>query len=98
MTEVQQYIQLPEGFDQLPTRRERYERGLPVCTPAKPGTGPKGQTCGTCKHYRRVKYRDYVYLKCGLVEADWTHGVATDIKARWPACSEWEAKQEPSNG
>ena len=96
MSDERQYILLPECFDGLPVHKERYELGLPTCTPAKPGTGPVGQTCKTCKFYRRVKYRDYVYLKCGAVEEAWTHGAATDIKAKWPACSSWEGVRPPA--
>jgi hypothetical protein len=58
-------------------------------TPAKPGTGPEGETCKTCKHYCRVHYHDKVYLKCGLMRAEWSHGPGTDIKASYPACKEW---------
>lgn len=51
----------------------------------KPGTGPAGETCKTCKHYRRGKY-----LKCLLMKAHWTAGPKTDIRARDPACMKWE--------
>lgn len=56
-----------------------------------PGSGPTGETCGSCKHIRR-KEMAKVYLKCGLTEAHWTGGGGTDIKARAPACSKWEAR------
>jgi len=54
-----------------------------------PGTGPKGETCGTCKHlYRRALAK--TYLKCALTQHGWTGGGKTDVKARAPACSKWE--------
>lgn len=56
-----------------------------------PGTGPKGETCKSCKHLARVSHaKDY--LKCGLMRPHWTGGVKTDIRAGWPACSKWEAE------
>lgn len=55
---------------------------------ALPGTGPKGETCGTCTH--KVSMRKY--RKCELNRPRWTHGPGTDILARSPACSKWEAK------
>jgi hypothetical protein len=51
-----------------------------------PGTGPAGETCGSCKHIARGdKYR-----KCRRNEVRWTHGPKTDILSRSPACSAWE--------
>jgi hypothetical protein len=57
---------------------------------AQPGTGPAGETCGTCKHIYRNRLAK-TYLKCNLMSAHWTGGGATDIKARAPACRRWEA-------
>lgn len=56
-----------------------------------PGTGPEGETCGSCKHLAR-KSMGRVYLKCGLMQAVWTGGAGTDVRARDPACKKWEAK------
>lgn len=53
---------------------------------AKPGTGPKGETCGSCVHIVR---RFAPYLKCALMQSHWTNGPGTDIKARSPACAKW---------
>lgn len=64
------------------------------CTAAKVGSGPQGETCGSCAFKLRVKYHDKSYLKCGLMEKHWTHGGASDIRAKWPACREWKAKAE----
>lgn len=68
-------------------------------TPAKlkglhasiPGTGPAGETCGTCAnliHKRMAK----TYIKCGLTRAMWTGGAGTDVRAKDPACSKWERR------
>lgn len=58
---------------------------------AKPGTGPVGETCGSCKHLFRNEMAR-VYLKCALMRAVWTGGGGTDVRARDPACIKWEAK------
>lgn len=34
-----------------------------------PGTGPEGETCGSCKHITKWSR----WSKCGLNEARWTH-------------------------
>lgn len=70
------------------------KRGRSVVLPRggadRPGTGPEGETCKSCKHiYRNQQAK--TYLKCGLMRAYWTGGPKTDIRASWPACSKWEA-------
>jgi len=54
---------------------------------ALPGTGPIGETCGSCKHIARFRK----WRKCALNRPRWTGGPGTDILARSPACSRWEA-------
>jgi hypothetical protein len=56
---------------------------------AAPGTGPAGQSCGTCRHLCRIKYAK-TYLKCGLMKSRWTGGPGTDIRAKDAACARWE--------
>jgi hypothetical protein len=57
---------------------------------AVPGSGPAGETCGSCGNlYRRSLASDY--LKCLLVKSNWTGGAGTDVKARAPACKYWIA-------
>lgn len=68
-------------------------RGRPIsrrCTAARSGTGPEGETCKTCRHFVRIRHNDGAYFKCGKVQHLWTHGEATDIRAGWAACSEWQ--------
>jgi ribosomal protein L37AE/L43A len=54
-----------------------------------PGTGPKGETCGTCAHHV-IKRMAGTYHKCYLCANIWTGGGATDIKVRAAACSFWK--------
>lgn len=56
-----------------------------------PGSGPAGETCKGCKHYRVVESRARkTFRKCGRLESHWTHGPGTDILAKSAACSLWE--------
>jgi len=61
--------------------------------PAAPGSGPDGATCKTCRHctYNEM-YSGRRYYKCGLVRS--THGYATDIRLKTPACSRYEINKE----
>ncbi len=59
----------------------------------RPGTGPEGETCGTCRHYT-VKHMSKTYRKCGLMQAAWTGGPGSDIRKKDPACSMW-TKRKP---
>ncbi len=74
----------PSHTGLVPVESFRPKRGLYA---AAPGTGPEGETCGSCKHIMRMKR----YRKCRLVRALWTGGLGTDIKARSAACTKWEA-------
>lgn len=53
-----------------------------------PGTGPLGETCGSCARARPHDCSKR-YWKCGLV--DWIRSSVTDIDLRSPACSMWGA-------
>lgn len=59
-----------------------------------PGTGPEGETCGTCKHCVR-KQMAKTYIKCGLNRANWTGGEGSDIRVRDVACKFWEPPTAP---
>jgi hypothetical protein len=59
---------------------------------APPGTGPEGETCGSCEHlFRNSMAR--TYFKCLLRRSTWTGGFGTDVRVRDPACKHWEAKK-----
>ena len=60
---------------------------------AMPGTGPKGETCGSCDHLVRKRLAK-VYRKCGLMERHWTGGKGTDVLTTAPACRNWTAIEE----
>jgi hypothetical protein len=58
----------------------------------RPGTGPAGETCKSCRHLTRVRSKGgNVFRKCGLMRTHWTHGPGSDIRAKDPACRHWEA-------
>lgn len=56
---------------------------------AMPGTGPKGETCKTCRH-NAVISMSKTFHKCLLMKAHWTGGYGTDILVKAPACRRWE--------
>lgn len=64
---------------------------------APPGTGPVGETCKSCKHYRSVCGGSKSFPKCQLMSSVWTHGPGTDILARAPACRLWEPARSGGN-
>jgi hypothetical protein len=68
------------------TRRDPIPKGYI----AMPGSGPAGETCGSCKHLVR-KQMSKTYLKCALASSFWTGGRGSDVLARSPACKRWEA-------
>lgn len=59
----------------------------------KPGTGPTGETCGSCQHHV-TKHTAKRYHKCGLMHSQWTCGALTDIRVRSSACAKWEKRDE----
>ena len=53
-----------------------------------PGSGPANETCKSCAHIRRVATGSRkIFRKCGLLDAHWTRGPGTDIRADSAACS-----------
>ncbi|UGA46629.1 hypothetical protein HU230_0011545 [Bradyrhizobium quebecense] len=56
----------------------------------RPGTGPAGETCGTCEHITKSRH----FAKCELSRGRWTRGRGTDILVKAPACRRWEAASE----
>jgi hypothetical protein len=58
---------------------------------ALPGTGPAGETCGSCGNLSGHTMSRH-YHKCALTRVHWTGGGGTDVKVRSPACSKWKAQ------
>lgn len=78
------------GWDQ-PIQPHKPKRGQAKGSAAPIGSGPRGETCGTCKHaYSRNGGRRN-YWKCDLVKA--TGGPGSDIRLKWPACSRFDQKE-----
>lgn len=73
-----------------PKRKKTKRRGYAYA----PGTGPAGETCGSCQHIYRKGGASKTYLKCQKARAKWTGGPGSDIYSRSPACKFWEAKKE----
>lgn len=80
-------LPFPSEQAQKVAKAMKYAKGLYA---AFPGTGPRGETCGSCRHIAHTGNGGR-YLKCELVRHKWTNGYGTDIKAGAPACSKWEA-------
>jgi hypothetical protein len=59
-----------------------------------PGSGPEGETCGSCCHCVWVGGARR-YYKCDLTH--FTRGPATDIRVRSPACRRWEKAVEQTS-
>ena len=76
--------------DPLPPKRRAQRTREDRAHAAPPGTGPLGETCRSCRFYRRVMSNTRVYRKCGIIKAEWTHGPGTDIRAHDAACRHWE--------
>ena len=57
----------------------------------KPGGGPDGETCGSCRRAVKVDSGARAYWKCGAIKHRWTNGPGTDIRLKSPSCSLWEA-------
>ncbi len=62
----------------------------------RPGTGPVGESCGTCANCRAKRGAKKTFYKCALMLAAWTCGRGTDVLVRSPACSKWVAGQPRS--
>lgn len=77
----------------LPKEKVKGKRGTP--TPhghaARPGSGPEGECCGTCQHLYRNRMAK-TYLKCELMRRFWTGGRGSDVRAKDPACRNWQAR------
>lgn len=75
------------------TPEQRRQLAPPCSTKARghaapPGTGPEGETCGSCANIVRNKTAK-TYLKCWLNRSKWTSGRKSDVLARDQACRLW---------
>ena len=81
---------MAELFDNLPPIPKRGRHYVkPNGYAARPGSGPKGETCGSCRFIVRFE-RSKVWHKCELRRQTWTHGRGSDILVGAPACRFWE--------
>ena len=71
---------------------EQLKRPKRTATPYSPGTGPDGETCGTCAHAVVKPMESRNYWKCGEAKGAWTNSVNSDIRLKWPACRGWKRK------
>jgi hypothetical protein len=55
----------------------------------RPGTGPKGERCGTCLHLQRCVHLGNTTHKCEIMAAIWNYSTDTDVHLQAPACSHW---------
>jgi hypothetical protein len=83
--------ELRERVHATAPKRDGKQRGLYA---APPGSGPPLKTCGDCAHLRFTGSAKH-YPKCGLVK--FTHGDATTIRMRSPACAKFEQHVEPTS-
>jgi hypothetical protein len=70
----------------------------PDAAPADDHTAP-GLRCGTCLFRQLLGYHDHKHPKClfGNTKGRWprvTHGAATDVRAWWPACRDYQPSEE----
>ena len=71
----------------LSTRSKKRGHAAPI------GTGPVGETCGSCAHLAANRMAK-TYHKCGLMRAVWTGGYGTDVRVRDAACKRWGGRTE----
>jgi len=67
--------------------RKRDER--PKGYAARPGSGPAGETCGTCANACKSNGH---FWKCLLLKHRWTNSYGTDIRLKTAACEFWKKK------
>lgn len=58
---------------------------------AQPGTGPEGETCGSCSHCRYRTGNARRFYKCALMLHAWSNCRGTDVLLSSAACRRWEA-------
>lgn len=63
----------------------------------RPGTGPDGETCKSCRHSYKGGTGQRGHPKCKLTQRCHTSSRRTDILMNAAACSKWEAKSAVPN-
>lgn len=72
----------------------RRYRGTPQPSPAgyaaPPGTGPEGETCGSCGHCVFRMFRGRRFYKCENAARKWDRTRASDVLLHSPSCAQWK--------
>lgn len=83
------------------SRLRRGRSAAPIARNAwadKPGSGPAGETCGSCTFCETYHYAK-TYRKCAARPGHhWKGGRSTDIRPLDPACSKWSARANHDPG
>jgi hypothetical protein len=72
---------------------------LPLHPDAASAEDPQaeGLRCGTCQFRQPLGHHTRSYPKCQAGDgARVSHGAGTDVRAWWPACRDYQPKEEPS--
>jgi len=75
-----------------PVNERPFKSPPDLAHPAKPGTGPAGETCGTCAHCCRTRPGGRNYYKCFLIKKNWTNGPGSDLRLKDLACMFFKKK------
>jgi hypothetical protein len=73
----------PEIFARPPSQKRDRAHPYP------PGSGPAGQSCGTCIKCVKRQFANNHY-KCRVMMRFWADG--TDVRLKDPACKSWEPR------
>ncbi len=89
------YEALPDPFEGLSADRKRtlrqhqmVEAGIHPLTRQR--AVPEAGTCGDCRFRQVLSHHGGSFPKCTRDEARLTHSAATDCRAWWPACTDFE--------
>lgn len=99
----------PAGAGRVPFASEEAEAaarlrllprsGVKIGYAARPGSGPAGETCASCRHLaRRHVESARVFRKCALMRDHWTDGIGSDVELSAPACRRWRARRPSEEG
>ena len=100
MNEIQPDMLGGEAVPGSRLRRIRRTGKAPVARDGwadKPGTGPEGETCGSCTWCEAFHYAKRYYKCAGRAGHHWKGGRTTDIRPLDPACSKWAPSVNRAN-